>query len=387
MEKSHQKEKAQSEEVEKKELATPWFYNSFFQYALGILLILCILLVFYKVSFFLNPIVQFISILFAPIAISMLFYYLLRPIVYFFEQYNVPRIVTILGIYLIIALVLLFFFAFIGPILSTQIKALADSSVVTFEKLSESSRSMLLRWFNVDLNHEIEQSLFSIVQQITTSVSKNLGDFIAFFTKVATTLAVIPFIVFYLLKDDKDFSTMFLENIPEDFAVEIRKTLRNMDATLSNYITGLVLVSCIVGGMLFIGYTIIGLNYALLLSLIAIIFMTIPFLGPFLSIAPAIFVAMADSSMMVLKTAIVFIIVQQCEANLLSPQIIGQRLNIHPLTIILLLLAAGFLYGLPGLILATPLYALGKVLVENVYKIVQWHWTIHNAKKSEEQKQ
>jgi predicted PurR-regulated permease PerM len=108
--------------------------------------------------------------------------------------------------------------------------------------------------------------------------------------------------------------------------------------------------------------------------MLAIVFMTIPFLGPFLAITPAIFVGLSTSSWMVLKVIIVFAIVQQTEANFISPQIIGQRLNIHPLTIILLLLAAGSLYGLPGLFLVTPLYALAKVLIENIYKIYQWHY-------------
>jgi predicted PurR-regulated permease PerM len=98
-------------------------------------------------------------------------------------------------------------------------------------------------------------------------------------------------------------------------------------------------------------------------------------LGPFLAITPAILVGLSDSPFMVLKVIIVFLIVQQCESNLISPQIIGQRLNIHPLTIILLLLAAGSLYGLIGLILATPTYALLKVLIDSVYKIYQLHYS------------
>ena len=91
--------------------------------------------------------------------------------------------------------------------------------------------------------------------------------------------------------------------------------------------------------MLFVGYLLIGLNYALILSVIALVFMTIPFLGPFLAVCPALFVGLSDSPFMVLKVAIVFLIVQQIESNVISPQVIGQRLNIHPLMIILLLLA------------------------------------------------
>lgn len=357
-----------------KGVANPWYYHPFFRYAIGTLLVLIIILVFSQVAAFLAPLIEFISILFAPLALALLFYYLLRPIVYFFEKWKVPRIITILGIYILLALIIVFAVAYIGPILTKQVADLANTSVNALEKVKESSQSVLFRLFNVNLDYEIEQRLFSIAQQITTLVSKNLGEFIAFITRLATILAVIPFILFYLLKDDHDFAGAFLEKVPEEYALEIRKTWRNMDATLSNYITGLAIVSSIVGALLFIGYWIIGLNYALFLSLIAMVFMTIPFLGPFLSVAPAIFVGLTTSPEMVLKVIIVFIIVQQIEANLLSPQIIGQRLNIHPLTIILLLLVAGSLYGLVGLILATPLYALAKVLIENGYKIYQWHY-------------
>ncbi len=363
-----------------KQTAGAWYYHPFFKWAVGILLVLIIMLIFSQVAVFFSPILDFFSILFPPIAISLLFYYLLRPIVYQCESWGVPRIVTILCIYLVLAIAFIFFFAYIGPLLTNQIAALADTSLKALEQVKESSQSLLFRLFHVDLNYEIEQRIFNVAQQVTTVLSKNLVQFLSFITHVAAILAVIPFILFYLLKDDRDFASAVLRSVPEDYALEIRKTWRNMDATLSSYITGLVLVSSSVGALLFIGYLIIGLNYALILSLISIVFMTIPFLGPFLAISPALLVGLSMSSWMVVKVVIVFVIVQQCEANILSPQIIGQRLNIHPLTLILLLLVAGFFYGLAGLILATPAYALAKVLIENIYKIYQWHY-VHSRQR------
>jgi predicted PurR-regulated permease PerM len=368
-----------------KQSVVTWYYHPFFKWAIGILLVLIIILVFYHVIIFFSPVLEFISILFTPIVISLLFYYLLRPIVYFCERRRIPRIVTILCIYIMLAIAIIFFIAYIGPLLTSQIAALADTSLQTLEKVKESSQSLLFRLFHVNLNYEIEHQIFNAAQQVTQILSKNLGQFLAYLTHLAATLAVIPFIVFYLLKDDHDFASILLRNVPADYALEIRKTWRNMDQTLSNYITGLILVSSSVGALLFIGYLIIGLNYALILSLLSIIFMTIPFLGPFLAISPALLVGLSMSSWMVVKVIIIFLIVQQCEANILSPQIIGQRLHIHPLTIILLLLVGGSLYGLAGLILATPVYALAKVLIENLYKIYQWHYVYsrqHSSKNS-----
>ncbi len=368
-------EQKKEEESSTKVEYNPWYYHQFFQYAFGTLLVLAIIWIFYQVAFLLKPVVDFVSTLFIPIVISMLFYYLLRPVVHYFETYRIPRIVTILCIYIIVALFVVIFIAYIGPLLTKQITALANTSVEAWKKAKETSQSYLFRYFNVRINEEIEQGLFTLAQQITAALSKNLIDLLGFITRLATILVVIPFIVFYLLKDDQDFTSGFLRHVPEDFGREVRRILRNMDTTLANYITGVVLVSSSLGLLLFIGYLIIGLDYALILSLIAIILTTIPFLGPFLAITPAILVGLSDSPFMVLKVVIVFLIVQQCESNIISPQIIGQRLKIHPLTIILLLLAAGSLYGLIGLILATPAYALLKVLIDSVYKIYQLHYS------------
>lgn len=360
------------------QIAPQWYHHPFFKYAVGTLLVLTIILAFYQVSSFLSPIIDFLSILFMPIVTSFLFYYLLRPIVYWMENRNIPRYISIFAIYLIIGCILVVCVAYIGPLLANQITELANISIDTLKKAQADSQFAFFNLFNINLKYEIQQRLFNFVQQITTLLSKNLGDILSFVTRVAAISVMIPFIVFYLLKDDHDFSTAFLNYVPEDFGREVRKILRNIDSTLSSYISGLVIVASTLGILLFIGYLIIGLHYALVLSIIALIFTTIPFLGPFLAITPAIFVGFADSPWMVLKVIVVFVIVQQFESNIISPQIIGQRLHIHPLTIILLLLVAGSLYGVIGLILATPLYAISKILIENLYKIYQLrysHWT------------
>jgi predicted PurR-regulated permease PerM len=358
-----------------KKVAVRWYYNKFFKYVAATLLVLMALLALYQAFIFFIPIFNFIFILFVPIIISLLLYYLLRPIVYFFEKFSIPRIITILFIFLVIAILIVIFIAYIGPIIANQISAIANTSMQTLEKFKESSESFLFHIFHVNLDYEIRQRIFNAAQQITTVLSKNIIDFLSFTTRIAAIFAVIPFILFYLLKDDHNFASAFLNYFPENIAREGRKILQNMDAALSNYIYSVLIVSSALGVMLFIGYLIIGLDYALILAMIAMIFTTIPFLGPFLAITPALIIGLFHSTFMVVKVFIVFVIIQQCESNVISPQIIGHRLNIHPLTIILLLLASGLLFGLVGLIFATPVYVLLKVLVENLYKIYQLHYS------------
>lgn len=352
-----------------------WYHNKFFQYGIGILLVLTIIFVFYQIAFLVAPVFNFISILFAPIVISFLFYYLLRPIVYFFETYHVPRTVSIVGIYIILAIVLIVFLANVVPILGEQITQIANTSVAKLENLQGSSRTLTIGPYSINIEKEIQQSLTYFLQQATAILSKNLIELLSIITRVAAIMIVIPFILFYLLKEDNDFSSKFLKHVPGDFGKEVQKTLKNVDSTLSSYIQGLVLISLSMGFLLFIAYFAIGLNYALILSFIALIVTTIPFVGSFMAITPALLVGLSQSPFMGLKVAIVFIIIQQLESNVISPQIIGQRLHIHPLTIILLLLAAGTLYGLVGLLLATPTYAVCKVLLENFSKIYRMRST------------
>ncbi|WP_158021790.1 AI-2E family transporter [Candidatus Protochlamydia naegleriophila] len=362
---------------------SPWYYSKFFKYAFGTLLVLTIILIFYHVASILTPIVNFMSSLFIPIVFSFLFYYLLRPIVHFFEKFKISRFFSILITYVLIGIALVVFFAYLFPILAAQIAAIANTSVTTLEKFKNSSQSIVL-WTGLKFNleGEIQQRLLNLIQHGTAILSQNLLDIVGYITRIATILAVIPFIVFYLLKDDHLFAKGFMQHLPGDFGEEVHKILGNIDETLSNYINGLVLISFSVGSMLFAGYMIIGLKYALILSIMALILTSIPYLGPFLAITPAMLIGLSESPAMTLKVIAVFIIVQQIESNIISPQIMGQRLKIHPLTLILLLLAAGSLYGLIGLLLATPFYAIFKVLAENLYKIYLLRYTRIQAKLS-----
>lgn len=99
-----------------------------------------------------------------------------------------------------------------------------------------------------------------------------------------------------------------------------------MDMALSSYIQGQILVSICVGILLYIGYLIIGIDYSLLLTVIAMFTNVIPFLGPIIGVIPALIVAVIDSPFMIVKVLIVMVIAQQIEGNIISPQVMGKSL-------------------------------------------------------------
>ena len=149
----------------------------------------------------------------------------------------------------------------------------------------------------------------------------------------------------------------------------VGEVMGDMDHQISSYIQGQILVSICIGIMVTIGFLIIELDYALLLGALAMLTSVVPYLGPVIAITPALIIAIVMGPWMVVKVGIVWTIVQLVEGKFISPQIMGKSLSIHPITIIFVLLTFGSLFGVFGVILGIPIYALVKVIVQHFYEL------------------
>lgn len=183
--------------------------------------------------------------------------------------------------------------------------------------------------------------------------------------------ALVPFVLFFRLKDGKHAPNFLEKILPKRHQKEADEKLEEMDGALSSYIQGQLIVSLCVGTLAFIGYLIIGLDYALILGVLAMATNVIPFIGPWIGTLPAVIVGLFTSPLQALLVVVVAIVVQQFESNLVSPFVMGKALNMHPLTIIFVLLVAGQFGGLLGLILAVPAYALLKVIISHIYRYIR----------------
>src|SRR5699024_7143448 len=132
---------------------------------------------------------------------------------------------------------------------------------------------------------------------------------------------------------------------------DLDQILINIDRQVGSYIRGQMIVATCIGILLYIGYLIIGLDYAIILAITAAITSVVPYLGPMIAISPAIIIAIVHSQFMLLKLAIVWASVRFLDGNFISPNIMGRAMQIHPLTIIIVLLAVGNLFGVIGVIL------------------------------------
>ncbi|MEW9501752.1 AI-2E family transporter [Jeotgalibacillus marinus] len=350
--------------------------SKWFRIGFAIITILLIIYLVNLVGFIFTPITIIVTTLFAPIAIAGVLYYLLRPVLTIFAKY-VPRalailIIYLLGIGLIVGLVFI-----VGPPLSEQFNSLINNMPGIFDELSSMVTNLQQSdWFksvqqSQDFSYkDIAERLTDFLQGAVDSIGSNVVSLISLLTNIAIVIVTIPFVLFYMLKDGHKLPDVFLRFTPEEFRPESKKVLQDMDTALSSYIQGQIIVSFCVGVLLYIGYIIIGLEYTIVLAIVAMLTNVIPFIGPFIGTIPAIIVGFIDSPITALLVIAVVIAVQQFESNFISPQVMGKKLAVHPLTIIFLLLVAASFAGVLGLLMAVPTYAVGKAIVVNAYRFI-----------------
>ncbi|TWJ85326.1 AI-2 transport protein TqsA [Bacillus licheniformis] len=346
-------------------------------WTLQILLVLLIIYVSTKVSFLFEPIIVFASTLFTPILIAGILYFIFNPIVRLLEK-KLPRTLSILLIYLVFVAFIGFVLSAVGPVFTKQVTDLFNNIPSYVKQIQIFIKQMSnSQWFTWIMNQDfvsvakIESSIGEYLTSLPENITGSLTSVFGVVTNIALTAVTVPFILFYMLKDGHRFPNLAVKILPDKYKNEGLKIFKDLYETLAAYIQGQLIVCLFVGTACFIGFWIAGVKYALILGLIIAVTNIIPYVGPFLGAAPAVIIAFLDSPTKALIALIIVVAVQQTDGNLLSPLIIGRRLNTHPLTIILLLIGAGSFGGILGMILAVPAYALLKAFTLNIVRLVR----------------
>ena len=349
--------------------------NRFVLFLLILLLIGLNILVFMKVSFIFTPIEVLIKTILLPIILAAIVYYLLNPVVDFFERKGIRRIYTILALFIVIIGLLTILIVSVIPFLKEQVLSLIKSfpqytsdveqlvrDVVGSDFVNQAQKTLNI---NVaDLSKQISDQASTIINNMFAGIGNIVGIVKDFILAIVT----LPFILFYLLKDGKKLGPYVLKFMPVSFRSSTYNVMLEMNNQISSYIRGQIIVSFCIGALMYIGFLIIGMEYASILALIAAFTSVVPYLGPAIAITPAFIIALVTSPFMVLKLIIVWTIVQLVEGKFISPQIMGRNLHIHPITIIFVILTAGNLFGVVGIILAVPGYAVLKVIVTHLFE-------------------
>lgn len=356
----------------------------------SLLLIGLIILVFNTISFIFYPLKVFFSTVVLPIILATIGYYLLRPILRWLEKWRIPRIWGILIIFLGVSGIITLLIFLVLPFLKLQYHNLADEFPVYFKKLLVDIDAFFRASIFASYYEGLEINALALTESAPASIGKVLTNaiggiavgitsFISALTGIVLAIATVPIILFYLLKDGENLPKVIVKMFPPRMRRDTEMIMRDADSQISSYIQGQILVAISIGVMVSIGFFIIGMDYALLLGVLAMFTSIVPYLGPVIAITPALIIAIVTSPFMILKLAIVWTVVQLVDGKFISPQIMGKSLKIHPITIIFVLLTAGSLFGVVGVLLGIPGYALLKVFMTHFFKLFKIRYNKHIA--------
>ena len=208
----------------------------------------------------------------------------------------------------------------------------------------------------------------------------NITNAVNVITMIVMTLLTAPFVLFIMLKDGHKLKPYIAHFAPKKFQPSFSSLLHDVNSAISSYIRGQITVAFWVGVMFSIGYSIIGLNYGITLAVLAGFLNLIPYFGTFIAFIPALIIGIMASPIMLLKVIIVFAIEQTIEGRLISPLVMGNKMNMNPVTTILLLIGASAVSGLWGVIFAIPVYAVIKIIITRVFDYYKDVSVLYNEK-------
>lgn len=354
------------------------FYHWLFWPAV-LLTIATLIFVCTKIQFIFKPFWTFLSVVFVPLLLSGFLYYMLNPILNLIMKIKIGKFYMNRGVASLLIVVILILIiawgisALIPPVVKeiSQLVNHLPQTVSGLQKLMNNTiKNSPLK--HVDLNayyRQFDHQLAAYAQKILKGLSERVGDIIGMITNITVVTITVPVMLFYMLKDGSKLAPAIQKWLSPHHAKEVNQLLGKMNNTLSSYIAGQVIECLFVGVFTSIGYLLIHEPLALVLGIVAGLCNIIPYVGPYIGIAPALFISLTMAPDKLIWVIIVVLVVQQIDGNIIYPNIIGKTLKIHPLTIIVLLLAAGHIAGIGGMILCIPFYSILKTVVEYMFDI------------------
>ena len=367
-------------EHKEKDFSLSWFFKWFVDNkAITVFLVALLMglniLVLSKISFIFTPLLEFGAAIMLPVIISGLLYYLLNPIVDFLERHRVKRIIAISIVFILIALLILWGLAVAIPAIQRQVLSFMHNLPDYLEKANMTIDDFLDNKVSPEIKPQLDEWTNQLSQNITSWASSFsaravnwVSNLIAVASQVIIALIIMPFIVFYLLRDGKNLKGQIIRFLPTKIRKSADKVLSDVNTQLANYVRGQITVAIIVALMFILLLKIIGLRYAVTLGVTAGFLNLIPYLGSFLAMLPALVLGLVAGPEMFVKVVIVFIVEQTIEGRFVSPLVLGSQLNIHPITILFVLITSGSMFGIWGVFLGIPVYASAKVVISALFE-------------------
>lgn len=331
-----------------------------------------------------------------PFLVGLAVAYFLDPVADFLEKHKFKRGTAAALVITLFFLIVIAVLLAMWPLLRSQFFALADTLPATLARLRPVLNELFATVnanFGLSNTNDVEGMLGGASEQILTQIQKMaaglLKSGLAIFNFL-TLVLISPVVAFYLLRDWDLIVDRVNTWLPPLSADIIRKLATEVDSVLAGFVRGQMLVSSIMGILYAVGWSLAGLNFAIILGLLAGIMSFIPFVGALFAAVIAVAIGIGQwglDPIHLLSVASVFFVVQLIEGAFLTPRLIGESVGLHPVWVLFAVFAGGEIMGFAGVLIAVPAAASIAVLVRFAVDQYMNHYQINAAAKQEPEKE
>jgi putative permease len=303
----------------------------------------------------------------APILVSVVIAYMLEAVVVKLEKKQLPRMAAVIVVYIIFLLLVLFLLLWLIPVVSAQLTQLIQELPNQIDQGQKALLDLPQMYPQIVSESQVTDIMSTIRGQIKSLgqgfVSLSLASIPVLFALVIY-LVLVPLLIFLFLKD-KDLIIQWLRGYLPNQSGLATKVWVEMDQQIGNYVRGKMTEIFIAGGVTYVAFVSMGLNYATLLGVLVGLSVIIPYIGAAVVTLPVAMVAYfqwgwsADFAYLLLIHGII----QALDGNVLVPLLFSEAVNLHPVAIILAVLVFGGIWGLWGVFFAIPLATLVKAVL------------------------
>jgi predicted PurR-regulated permease PerM len=325
---------------------------------IGVIILAYLLL---RLLVYINPIVP-------PLLIAVAVVYLLNPLVSALERRGVPRAAGAGIVYVLFLCIVALVISLLVPVVTRQVGQVIDhfpdyltDAQATISRLAARfgqepdfrlDAEQVREWLSAGENRQAVTRYLTGLRSVTNSVISGL-----------IIIVLGPVMAFYLLVDLPRLRRGAMALIPPDRREEIKGLMDRIGQAVGGFFRGQLLVALFVGVASSIGLWAIGLPYWLLVGMVAGIFNLVPLVGPFIGGGLAVIIALVSGEpLKAVWAALVLLAVQQIDNHLISPNVMGRTVQLHPVVVMLALLVGASFAGLFGMLVVVPLVAMAKII-------------------------
>jgi AI-2 transport protein TqsA len=306
-----------------------------------------------------------------PLFFSFLVAILLHPLARFFEKRRFPRALASLIALLIFLVLVGGIFYFFSHQMVRLSRDLPSLQAKVFEKWQD-----IQGWISDNYHITNKQQVLYMNRSAESILNNGMNSVATTFVGIAETLVLTIFFfifTFFILQYRHLLMRFVIELFDESHNNRLQDIITRIRSLIHSYVQGLLIEMCVVGVLIFSSLMIIGVKYALLISIMAAILNIIPYLGIYFSMAVAMLITAAlYSTGHVVAVGIVFLVTHFADANVILPHVVGGKMKMNPFITILVVLIGHLVWGIPGMFLFIPLIAMVRLISEEVPGMKPW---------------